>query len=278
MRALIERFVFVVGQWTVDPSRRASGLDWVPPGQREQLTAFNATAAPIPAMPVPERLARWAAETPDAPVVGDGSYAELDERAGRLAGALDAGPGDVVAVCLPRGRELVAAALAAMRRGAAYLPLDVAYPPTRLAHILADGRPAAIVTTAALAEQLGPAAAAGRDRRRRGRPAADRRLVPRRARAPRLRDLHLRLDRHAEGGGGHARRAAEPGRLAHARPTRSPRPIAGGPGWRALGFDAAGLGDCGPTCTRRRQRARGDDETPATPTRCSRWLREEPSP
>ena len=168
LRWLIERFVFVCEQVARDPGQRLSELDWVPPAQRALLARFNATAAPVPHVSVPGRLARWADETPDRPAIADRggawTFAELDDRAARLAGALagvGGARGDVVAVCLPRGREFVAAALAALRLGAAYLPLDVAYPPARLAHILADGRPAAVVTTAALAARLEPQAAVG---------------------------------------------------------------------------------------------------------------------
>jgi amino acid adenylation domain-containing protein len=155
IRWLIERFAFVCEQWAADAGLRLSTLDWVPPAQRRLLADFNATEAPVPGLSVPERLERLAAETPGAPAVADPlgvwTFGELHERAGTLAGALaSAGveAGDVVAVCLPRGRAMIAGALAAMRLGAAYLPLDVAYPASRLAHVLADARPAAVVTTA----------------------------------------------------------------------------------------------------------------------------------
>jgi len=64
------------------------------------------------------------------------SYAELDGRATALAGALAARgvvPGDTVAVCLPRSAEQVVALLACWYAGAAYLPLDPAWPEARLA-------------------------------------------------------------------------------------------------------------------------------------------------
>ena len=161
VRWLIERFAFVCEQVAREPVRRLSELEWVPPAQHALLERFNATAAPVPDGTVPELLARRAVEAPDSPAVADGggtwTFAELDSRARRLAGALagaGVGRGDVVAVCVPRGRAFVAAALAALRLGAAYLPLDIAYPPARLAHILADGRPAAVVTTAALAARI----------------------------------------------------------------------------------------------------------------------------
>ena len=71
--------------------------------------------------------------------------------AGRLAGVLaglGAGPESVVAVVLERSLLLVTALLAVAKAGAAYLPVDPGYPAERIAFMLADARPAVIVTTA----------------------------------------------------------------------------------------------------------------------------------
>ncbi|MFB9803912.1 amino acid adenylation domain-containing protein, partial [Streptomonospora salina] len=93
----------------------------------------------------PKLFAEQAAERPDAvALVTEGealTYAELaglvEERARGLSG-WGVLPGDTVGVCLERGRELVVCMLAVMRVGAAYLPLDPAYPAERLAFVAAD--------------------------------------------------------------------------------------------------------------------------------------------
>jgi amino acid adenylation domain-containing protein len=85
------------------------------------------------------------------------SYGALDERADRLAGqlvALGAGRERVVALVLPRSADLVVAALAALRTGAAYAPLDPAAPTDRLASMLEDARPVVVVTHPTLAARL----------------------------------------------------------------------------------------------------------------------------
>ncbi|WP_213942338.1 AMP-binding protein, partial [Pseudomonas sp. dw_612] len=69
------------------------------------------------------------------------SYGELNSQANRLAHHLvDLGvkPGDRVAICTLRSLEMLVALLAVLKAGAAYVPLDPAYPPQRLAFVLQD--------------------------------------------------------------------------------------------------------------------------------------------
>ncbi|MEU8658581.1 amino acid adenylation domain-containing protein [Actinoplanes philippinensis] len=90
---------------------------------------------------------------PDRPAVlaedGELTFAELDARSAALAAALTErglGPGSVVGVCLPRRLDLLVALLAVWRAGAAYLPLDPAYPVERLRLLVTGSRAAAVVT------------------------------------------------------------------------------------------------------------------------------------
>ncbi|MFD2467573.1 non-ribosomal peptide synthetase [Amycolatopsis silviterrae] len=96
-------------------------------------------------------ITRQAARTPDAIAVADDlTYAELVARARRVAGALHASGvrrGDVVALGLPAGPDAITGLLGVLLAGAAYLPLDPGHPPARLAELLADAAPAALVTS-----------------------------------------------------------------------------------------------------------------------------------
>jgi amino acid adenylation domain-containing protein len=78
--------------------------------------------------------------------------ASLVDRASRLARRLaeaGAGPETLVGLCLPRGPELLAGLLATWWAGAAYVPLDPTFPTARLAAIVEDARPAAVLTDTA---------------------------------------------------------------------------------------------------------------------------------
>ena len=84
------------------------------------------------------------------------TYRELDERTNRLANYLRArgvGPESLVALCLERSTNLVVAILGVLKAGGAYLPLDLAYPPERLAFMLEDAQACVLLTQKSLLEK-----------------------------------------------------------------------------------------------------------------------------
>ncbi|PBP94067.1 non-ribosomal peptide synthetase, partial [Pseudomonas congelans] len=77
------------------------------------------------------------------------SYAELNRQANRLAHhliGLGIGPDDRVAICVERGVEMMVGLLGVLKAGAAYVPLDPAYPAERLAYMIEDSTPSALLT------------------------------------------------------------------------------------------------------------------------------------
>ena len=102
---------------------------------------------------VPQRIQEQAETGPDAPALVAGSailtYAELNRRANQLAHhlqTLGVGPEKLVALCVERSPEMVIAALAVLKAGGAYLPLDPAAPAERLEMMLRDADVCALVT------------------------------------------------------------------------------------------------------------------------------------
>ncbi|QIQ06010.1 non-ribosomal peptide synthetase [Streptomyces liangshanensis] len=119
------------------------------------LVEWNATEHAVPAATWPAMFAEQVRLRPAATALVFEeerlTYAELDERANRLAHALiarGAGPERVVALALPRSADLIVAEVAVLKSGAAYLPVDRDYPADRIAYMLADARPVCLVTTA----------------------------------------------------------------------------------------------------------------------------------
>ncbi|WP_372720719.1 amino acid adenylation domain-containing protein, partial [Immundisolibacter sp.] len=107
---------------------------------------WNRTAMPVPSTgSVADRFEAHARQTPGRIALVDAAetltYAELDRRADYVASLLLArgiGAGDLVGVCLRRSARLVVAELAALKLGAAYVPLDPDQPEERIAAMLAD--------------------------------------------------------------------------------------------------------------------------------------------
>ncbi|MER7482180.1 amino acid adenylation domain-containing protein [Streptomyces sp. NPDC126510] len=146
-----------------DPSRPVSALPMLAPGERERLVgewAVTPGGAPWEGT-IHERVTERAATTPDAPAVtcaGESlTYRELDEAANRLAHhlvSLGAGPGRLVALSVERGTQMAVGLLGILKSGAAYVPLDPAYPADRLAYMLEDSCATVLVTHRGLSTGL----------------------------------------------------------------------------------------------------------------------------
>jgi amino acid adenylation domain-containing protein len=143
------------------PDTRVSALPLMGDDERAALLARSGAETGSPRDTIDRLFARAAAARPDAVALETAdaavTYAELDARADRLARHLrraGATAGARVGICLERGPELIVATLAAVKAGAAYVPLDPSYPPERLSFILRDTAVRVVVTTAALAGAL----------------------------------------------------------------------------------------------------------------------------
>ncbi|MAR90526.1 MAG: hypothetical protein CML06_06560 [Pseudomonadales bacterium] len=143
------------------PDTPLTALDWLPLSERDATVhRLNATTRDLPHRTTLHALAQASAlANPAAPAVitarGSHSYRELDAYANRIARQLQQWgvvAGSRVAVRVERGFELAAALLGAMKAGAAYVPLDMAWPPERVQAIVTAVEPAAVITCSTGAE------------------------------------------------------------------------------------------------------------------------------
>lgn len=163
-RAAVERFAEQLETvLALDGSMPLREVEILGASERELLEILNRTDVERDqTATVDGQIWSQASSTPDATAVSFGStswtYAELRSTAEafsvRLAAA-GVGRGDRVGIALPRGLDMLVGVLATMRLGAAYVPLDPAYPADRLDYMVDDAGLSALLARGPLATQLG---------------------------------------------------------------------------------------------------------------------------
>ncbi|MES1244614.1 MAG: amino acid adenylation domain-containing protein, partial [Acidobacteriota bacterium] len=132
-----------------DPDRAVADLPLLTEAERRQAWDWRPGPAPFSLAEALEEQARRAPSAV-AVVCGDEVLTQeaLDGQAGRLARLLrelGAGPDVLVGIAVERSAGMLAAVLAVLRSGAAWLPLDPSHPAERLARILEDARPPLLI-------------------------------------------------------------------------------------------------------------------------------------
>ncbi|HEV7515528.1 MAG TPA: condensation domain-containing protein, partial [Thermoanaerobaculia bacterium] len=149
----------LLGAVVVNPERRLAELPLLRPAELHQVTTeWNDTAVPrATGLGLHRLLGAQAERTPEAVALtcegASLSYAELHRRAATVAARLrrvGIGAEHRVGIAMERSLELLPALWGVLEAGAAYLPLDPEYPAERLAAMLDDARPSALLTAAHL--------------------------------------------------------------------------------------------------------------------------------
>ncbi|HEX4705042.1 MAG TPA: amino acid adenylation domain-containing protein, partial [Pseudonocardiaceae bacterium] len=160
---LLDHFLVLAGHLVDAPDRSPAGIAVLTPDERRRVVVeWNDTTTDYPRdATLGELVAHWVRTTPDAVAVrfaGEAmTYAELDNRANRLANVLRAAgvtAGDAVAVCHEFSHDWVVAVLAVLKAGGAYVPLDPGYPAARLAMMCADAGARVALTRKEFADRL----------------------------------------------------------------------------------------------------------------------------
>ncbi|MCP4663549.1 MAG: amino acid adenylation domain-containing protein, partial [bacterium] len=192
LRRLVGHLESLVEGTVADPGKRLSELPWLRAAeQRQLLVEWNDTAGDYPGeLSIARLFELRVAQSPEAVAVVFNdeslSYAELNRRANRLAHYLpfagprsDNGPKPapsqrlrptaaseklltqvtgapelMVAICMERSLRTVVAILAILKAGGVYVPLDLSYPPERLAFMLEDAEAPVLITEEAVAASL----------------------------------------------------------------------------------------------------------------------------
>ncbi|MEM7028583.1 MAG: amino acid adenylation domain-containing protein [Chloroflexota bacterium] len=162
MARLANHYQTMLAQIAQTPYQPIAQFSLLNPTEKQQiLIDWNDTQAPYPQQSIPDLFEAQVEETPQATALLFGeqtmTFAELNQQANQLAHYLLAhniGKGDFVAVSLERSPHMIVALFAILKTGAAYLPLDPAYPQERLTFMLADTEPKLLITETTLAAQF----------------------------------------------------------------------------------------------------------------------------
>jgi amino acid adenylation domain-containing protein len=130
--------------------------------RRQVLGEWNQTAADYPRdLPLHRAFENQVNASPDATALRfagrEWSYRQLNHQANRLADRLIKNgirPGSLVGIFLERSTQMVVALLGVLKAGAAYVPLDPAYPGERLRFLIEDASLSGVVTHPSIISQL----------------------------------------------------------------------------------------------------------------------------
>ncbi|MGH3956240.1 MAG: non-ribosomal peptide synthetase [Mycobacterium sp.] len=156
IQQVLEHLASVLAHGVANPGHSVRDLPLLTERQRQHiLHDWNATndSRHLVNTPLHNLFERHAQQNPNAIAVvteaGQLSYGELDERAGQLASSirsLGIGSESLVGINMDRSADLVVALLAVLKAGAAFVPLEPAWPASRIAEVCASARLAAVLT------------------------------------------------------------------------------------------------------------------------------------
>jgi mycobactin peptide synthetase MbtE len=150
---MLAHYVQLLDNALAAPERRLTSLDMLGAGERDTVLAqSHGELVATPATTMGAVLEAAAAATPEAVALASDeaelTYAELHRRANRLARWLIGqgfGTEDIIGLRMTTSIEFIVAMLAVLKAGAAYLPIDPAYPDDRIEYLVTDARPQTVI-------------------------------------------------------------------------------------------------------------------------------------
>ncbi len=163
VRRMLTHFHTLLEAIAADSNRPVAELPLLSTAERDELLiAFNATTQSYPhEWCVHQLFEQQVGRTPDAIAVTHAktqlSYRDLDRRANQVARVLQkqgVRPETTVGICFDRSVDMLVGILGVLKAGAAYVPLDPAYPKDRIAFVIEDSKLQVLLTQRALRESL----------------------------------------------------------------------------------------------------------------------------
>lgn len=165
VEGMADAYLTLLKAAAADPDAETDALPLMDAALREKVAvAWNSTGRDYdldrtPAELIWETASKHPGKSATIFYSGEMTYAELIGRASAVARMLElrgVGPGDLVGIHMPRGPLMLASMLGTMARGAAYLPMDTAYPKARLEYMLEQSGATLRMTTPDLEGYFGP--------------------------------------------------------------------------------------------------------------------------
>ena len=148
---MLAHYVQLLDNALAEPERRLASLDLLGAGDRASVLAqSHGELVPTPATTMVAMLEATALQATPALISDEAelTYAELHGRANRLARwliGLGYGADDIIGLRMTTSIEFIVAMLAVLKAGAAYLPIDPAYPDDRIEYLVTDARPRTVI-------------------------------------------------------------------------------------------------------------------------------------
>jgi amino acid adenylation domain-containing protein len=153
----------ILQSMVMSPGQKLSDLKMITPAEEETLLVTWNQSSVTDGLDqcIHQRIEAQAKTRPDAIAAIDGTrtltYAELNLKANQLARylrSIGVGANDLVAIAIERSLELAIALLGIFKAGAAYVPIDLSYPPERVVYMLSDSQASVILTSETTQSQL----------------------------------------------------------------------------------------------------------------------------
>ncbi|MCW3467115.1 non-ribosomal peptide synthetase [Chitinophaga nivalis] len=159
IRLWAQRILYILHQFLENPEQSLQEIKIVPEAEQSLINTFHHCAAGYPeAATITSLIDAQVRQTPDAvAVTSEGvqlTYKQLDEKANQLAHLListGVTKEQLVPVCVERNEWMIIGILGILKAGAAYVPIDPAYPEERIYYMLEDTAAAVIVSSSACA-------------------------------------------------------------------------------------------------------------------------------